>query len=153
MPSQDEICELMDKLYIDLFDLIEDDIKLKVNMEQTTNAGSLMLAKARYIQGTQTVSTSQLPTEESKEFNALTTLNVTETDVGQQQLLLDHHLIDKEKGFTDPMNWFGILVPQSMNMAKVQFRKATEYAVECANIQISLASTYSNILSLYKMKE
>jgi len=35
----------------------------------------------------------------------------------------------------DPLQWFGILVPNSLRSSQKCFRKAVEHSVECANIQ------------------
>lgn len=139
--------ELQDKLLIDMLDLVEQSVLCKMNIESTTNAGQLLLAKSRYIQGPQTVSVSQLPTENSNDFNALKTVTKHENEI-DDALELNIHKIDKENGFIDTIRWFGVLVPRSLQLAQERFNKAIELVVECANIQTKLNNTIRYILLL-----
>lgn len=139
--------ELQDKLLIDMLDLIEQSVLCKMNIEATTNAGQLLLAKSRYIQGPQTVSISQLPTENSNDFNALQTVTRREGEINDE-LELNTHKVDKEAGFIDTIRWFGVLVPRSLQLAQERFNKAIELVVECANIQSKLNNTIRYILLL-----
>lgn len=142
--------ELQDKLLLQLFDLIEQSVSCKMNIESTTNAGQLLLAKSRYIQGVQTVSKSQLPTENSTEFHALKTIVRTDDETADE-LQLKVHKIDKETGFVDAIRWFGVLVPRSLQLAQQRFNRAVELAVEGVNIQMQLNKTI-RFLQLLKMK-
>lgn len=142
--------ELVDKLTIEMLDLIEQEVKCKMNMENLMAQGQIQIAKTRYTQGTQTVSTSQLPTENSHEFNALRTVDRVTNDVGDLQLNLHVESVNKDDGYVDPIKWFGILVPQSLQLAREAFQKSIEYSCECASIQSSLWRTMSNILLLKK---
>ncbi|XP_055312560.1 coiled-coil domain-containing protein 115-like [Sitodiplosis mosellana] len=139
--------ELQDKLLIEMLDLIEQSVLCKMNIESTTNAGQLLLAKSRYIQGPQTVSVSQLPTENSNDFNALKTVTRQEDEINDE-LQLSTHKVDKENGFIDTIRWFGVLVPRSLQLAQERFNKAIELVVECANIQTKLNNTIRYILLL-----
>ena len=139
--------ELQDKLLIDMLDLIEQSVLCKMNIEATTNAGQLLLAKSRYIQGPQTVSISQLPTENSNDFKALQTVTRREGEA-EDEFELNTHKVDKENGFIDTIRWFGILVPRSLQLAQERFNKAIELVVECANIQSKLNNTIKYILLL-----
>lgn len=139
--------ELQDKLLIDMLDLIEQSVLCKMDIESTTNAGQLLLAKSRYIQGPQTVSGSQLPTENSNDFNALKTVTKQEGEIGDE-LQLNVHKVDKENGFIDTIRWFGVLVPNSLQLARQRFDKAIELVVECANIQTKLNDVIRYILLL-----
>lgn len=138
---------LYDKLLIEMLDLVEQSVLCKMNIEKTTNAGQLMLAKSRYTQGSQTVSKSQLPTENSNEFNALKTVNRSDSETNDE-LQLDVNKVDKENGFVDPILWFGVLVPRSLHSAQECFNKAVELVVECANIQTKLNKTIRYLLLL-----
>lgn len=142
--------ELVDKLTIEMLDLIEQQVKCKINIENLIGQGQIHIAKTRYTQGTRTVSTSQLPTENSQEFKALRTVNRVDNDLGDIQLNLHVEKVNKEDGHIDPIKWFGILVPQSMQLARDAFHKSIEYTCECANIQSSLWRTMSNILLIKK---
>lgn len=139
--------ELQDKLLINLLDLVEQSVVCKMNIEATTNAGQLLLAKSRYIQGPQTVSKSQLPTENSNEFNALKTVTRTEDEI-DDRLELKVNKVDKENGFIDAIRWFGVLVPRSLQLAQQKFNQAVELVVESANIQTQLNNTIRYLLLL-----
>lgn len=140
--------QLQDKLILELFDLIEQSVRCKRNIEITTNSGQLLLAKSRYIQGAQSAATSKLPTENSNEFIALKRTNTPDNAPEELQLELVTHKVDKESGFIDPLRWFGVLVPRSLQMAQEHFDKALNYVVECANISLKLNTTISSILLL-----
>lgn len=141
--------ELQDKLIIELFDLIEQSVTSKMNFEKTMNTGQLLLAKSRYIQGSQSVSTTKLPTENSTEFNALKTVTHTpQTNSQLSEIQLNAEKIDKEKSFIDPLRWFGVLVPRSLQLAQERFNNAIEIAIECTNIQLKLQKTIENLLLL-----
>lgn len=139
--------ELQDKLLIDMLDLIEQSVLCKMNIESTANAGQLLLAKSRYIQGPQTVSKSQLPTENSNDFHAIKTVTRNEGEICDE-LQLNVHKIDKENGFVDSIRWFGVLVPRSLHLAQERFNRAVELVVESANIQTKLNKTIRYILLL-----
>lgn len=139
--------ELQDKLLIEMLDLIEQSVLCKMNIESTTNAGQLLLAKSRYIQGPQTVSVAQLPTENSNNFNALKRVIRQEGEI-HDELQLSVHKVDKANGFIDALRWFGVLVPRSLQLAQERFNKAIELVVECANIQTKLNNTIRYILLL-----
>lgn len=152
--------QLQDKLLIEMLDLVEQSILCKMNIEQTTNAGQLMLAKSRYIQGPQTVSQTQLPTENSSDFNALKTVsrssdndNDTSSTMDNDTFQLNVKEIDKESGFVDTIRWFGILVPRSLHSAQERFNQAIEHVVECANIQTKLNKTIRFLLLLRNKME
>lgn len=142
--------ELVDKLTIEMLDLIEQHVKCKMNIGNLIAHGQIQIAKTRYTNGTRTVSTSQLPTENSQEFKALRTVERSNNDVGDMQLSLKVENVNKDDGYVDPIRWFGILVPQSLQSAKDAFQKAIDYSCESANIQSSLWRTMSNILLLKK---
>lgn len=144
--------ELQDKLIIEMFDLIEQSVTSKINFETTMNAGQLLLAKSRYIQGSQSVSTSKLPTENSSEFNALKTVTQTtpQTNSQHSEMQLNVEEIDKEKSFIDPLRWFGVLVPRSLQLAQERFNNVIEIAIECTNVQLKLQKTIESLLLLRK---
>lgn len=139
---------LQDKLILELFDLIEQSVQCKRNIETTINNGQLLLAKSRYIQGAQSAAVSKLPTENSNEFNALKRVARPEDALGDGHLELATYKVDKDNGFIDPLRWFGILVPRSLQTAQEQFNAALNYVVEAANINLKLNKTICSILLL-----
>lgn len=132
--------EILDKLILEMFSLMEQQVQCKVNIERTTNEGQLFIAKARYTQGSHTIGTSQLPTENSAEFKALSKVSKESEDscITGEQLTLETTKVDKESGFINPIQWFGVLVPRALYQAKDSFQKSLELAVEAANIQKQL---------------
>lgn len=146
--------QLQDKLFIEMLELVEQSILCKMNIETTTNAGQLLLAKSRYIQGPQTVSQTQLPTENSNDFNALKTVSRSvDDDMDSDTFELNVQKVDKESGFIDTTRWFGILVPRSLHLAQERFNHAIEHVVECANIQTKLHKTIRFLLLLRNKSE
>lgn len=59
---------------------------------------------------------------------------------------------DGKKKPTDPLRWFGVLVPQSLRQAQSRFTRATEQAVECANVQSEIAGVLARQKFLLRMK-
>ncbi|XP_059612523.1 coiled-coil domain-containing protein 115 [Phlebotomus argentipes] len=156
MPEKEDICELMDKLTIEILDLMEDEVKEKIDIEKNSSSGQLLMAKARYIQGHRTVSASQLPTENTPEFNALARVSSDASESSPERVSkvsLEQHSVDKESGFIDPIKWFGILVPQSLQLARNRFKKTIELAVECTNTQLRLHQSLRQLKGLRQMKE
>ncbi|XP_055679358.1 coiled-coil domain-containing protein 115 [Lutzomyia longipalpis] len=155
MESKKDICELMDKLTIEILDLMEDEVKLKIDIEKNSNSGNLLIAKARYIQGQQTVSASQLPTENTPEFKALMTVGSDgqESTGDAVNVALEQHRVSKEDGYIDPIKWFGILVPQSLQLARTRFVKTIELVVSCTNTQLQLNHALRQLTGLRQMKE
>lgn len=78
--KKEEIGNLLDLLYLEMLDLIEQYTTSRVNIERLMNSGQLMLAKTRYLQGSQTISSAQIPTEYSNTFNALCVLEEQKND-------------------------------------------------------------------------
>lgn len=153
MAKRKEICELLDKLTLETLDLIEQDVKCKRNIENITNDGQLNMAKTRYITGQNSVSKSQLPGEDCVDFYALATLGNDKNEITGINFELEQHSVDKEKGLVDPIQWFGILTPRNLQMARNSYKKVLDFIVESANIQTRLFTYYGNIMELKKMKE
>lgn len=146
--SKDEICSLMDKLTLKMLDLMEEEVKHKINIEKAMKNGDILIAKTRYNQGSQSVSVLQLPTEDSKEFNALVTVAKENED-----LTAVVHDIDKNSGYINPLQWFGILTPQSLVYAGMNYKKATIASVDCANTHIELNNTVEALKRLKQIKD
>lgn len=148
--TKSEKSVLLDKLTLHMLDLIEQEVQLKIQLEKTVKEGEMNLAKTRYTQGSSSISVLQLPTEDSKEFRALSTVDETNNELGNAKLSLERHPIDKEAGFINPAKWFGVLLPSSFTQAKQHFNKGVDLSVECANVQIELENTIRNIGTLRK---
>ncbi|KAJ9577148.1 hypothetical protein L9F63_006270, partial [Diploptera punctata] len=71
------VCHDLDLLTINMFELMEEQIKCKMQMEELMKSSCLELAKSRYIMGNHNVSKLQLPTEDSEDVLALKTVAST----------------------------------------------------------------------------
>lgn len=149
METYESVCELMDKQYISLLDLIEKDVANKVYLEKQMSSGNLLIAKTRYLKGQQTVSANQLPGEDSAEFKALSTV---EREAGGHWSLEKKHPVDKDNGYIEPSRWFGVLVPQSLQLAKDKFRNCLFLIVEGANTRTNIQQTIRYLLQLRNKK-
>lgn len=155
MTDTPQIHALIDNLYLEMLDLVEQQVKCQLNIENSVVGGQLLVAKTRYTLGTNSVTIAQLPTENTPEFNALATVNHSNSggDASMSALELNRHDVDKAAAYPEPLHWFGILLPQSMLAAQRLFRKSVEYTVECANVRINLLNVIGNILKLKKIVE
>lgn len=100
------------------------------------------------------MSMSQLPAEsdEGREFNALKTIFRTKAHLEVAEYELRQHSVDKESDRVEPINWFGILVPQSLKTARDRYEKAIELVVESANVQQRLQKNYQLLDKLRTIK-
>ncbi|XP_062979165.1 coiled-coil domain-containing protein 115 [Elgaria multicarinata webbii] len=55
-------------------------------------------------------------------------------------------------GYRDPLNWFGILVPQSLRQAQRTFREGIHLAAEIASLQSEIETTRRRYHALLKRK-
>ncbi|KAJ8972691.1 hypothetical protein NQ317_001712 [Molorchus minor] len=150
----DRICTTLDKLTLDSLSLIEEEIQLKLILENSMCEGETHLAKARYIMGHKNVSALQLPTENSPEFSASiqTLSNEDEKLYGQKSFEICSIKKDEDKSVHDPIKWFGILVPQNLNYAQNMFKQALQWAIQAINVQTQLRETLIAIGQLKKVK-
>ncbi|CAG9802128.1 unnamed protein product [Chironomus riparius] len=148
-----QVKSLLDKVILQTLELVEEDLTLKISIEKLSNEGALNLAKTRYTQGSNSVSTTQLPSEdEEKEFKALRTVERNENDIAVQ-FTLESHEIDKDNDYIDPMLWFGILTPQTLKTAREKYQKAIELSVESANVRQRIAKNTELIQKLKIVKQ
>ncbi|KAK7863427.1 hypothetical protein R5R35_006506 [Gryllus longicercus] len=177
-----EICKQLDQLALDILKLCEEQVKCRVKLEEAMKPGFVHIAKSRYIMGNRTVCSLQLPTEDSAEFDALTTVvpqesitdsehrgfKLVETPKGQdtsgksvlrrrkEKPESDASTEAKEenvKTYVDPIKWFGVLVPQNLKMAQNCFQSVLPLVVECANVQGELQRVQMKYQKLLKEKE
>ncbi|CAH1959230.1 unnamed protein product [Acanthoscelides obtectus] len=149
------ICEILDKLTLDALHLIEEEVQLKLNLENAMIGGESHLAKSRYIMGQNNVSALQLPTEDGKEFSA--SIKVAEHD---SETLLDNPELQlktvkksEDESVQEPLRWFGVLVPQNLSHSQNMFRQALQWAVQAVNVQIRLKETINKIGVLKEAKQ
>lgn len=148
-PDIDTVCELLDKITLKQLHLMEEKMLCELNIETSINNGSLHLAKSRYIMGQTSVSAAKLPVEGSAEFKASTVCEALEED-GVKQLKVMESNTDNT---SNPLRWFGVLVPQNLHKARNIFQSATNYVVECVNVQLQIHENMKNIKVLNDYKK
>lgn len=91
----------------------------------------------RYAQGANSVSVAKIPADsnDAREFKALKTLTKLQNHLEASQFELETHVVDKESNHVEPINWFGILVPQSLKTARDRYENAIELVIESVNVQ------------------
>lgn len=107
------------------------------------------------MQGQNAVSTSQLPaeSEDAREFKPLTTIATKRDKDDTLTFELEAHEIDKDTGHVDPLNWFGILVPQALRTARDRYSKSIQLVIESANIEQRLKKNYLLLGKLRSIKQ
>lgn len=95
-----------------------------------------------------------MPTGNDKEFNRLkeTYTGFCNDPFEEEILVLEDNPVDKSTGHLDPMNWFGILVPQTLKAARENFDQAIELSVKAANIRMKIARRCEMIPKLRCLK-
>lgn len=151
-PDFDKICSTLDKLSLDALTLMEEHIKLKLNVENTMCSGEASLAKTRYIMGQNSVTALQLPTENSADFEAPIKVNLDENELGTKTFDVELQKVTDENNVQDPLKWFGFLVPHSLHYAQNMFRQAIQWNVQAANVQVKLNDTLNTIGQLKLLK-
>ncbi|KAK3920842.1 Coiled-coil domain-containing protein 115, partial [Frankliniella fusca] len=151
--------DTLDSLGLKALDLMQQVVEKKLKLQELIQTGSINLAKSRYIMGNRNVSSSQLPTEETAPFFALRKVESSylEDDGTKTPIftLLINQPLKKTKSTNapesqdcsedtrpspDPLQWFGVLVPQNLRVAQDSFQKAVDISIEIANLQSNLES-------------
>lgn len=133
--------DLLDKIMLRQFHLMEDKMNYEVKIESSLNEGNIHLAKTRYIMGQNSVSTARLPTENSPDFAATFICESVEEDNVKQFILTE----SKANNVVNPLRWFGVLVPQNLHKAQSIFKGTINYVVECINVQLQIQENINNI--------
>ncbi|XP_036387412.1 coiled-coil domain-containing protein 115 [Megalops cyprinoides] len=79
-------------------------------------------------------------TEDPKEKPVASESPVSKEDSGRPNRVQPQH--------QDPLNWFGILVPQSLKQAQQAFKKVIELSAEVATLQSAVMATRKELQSL-----
>ncbi|XP_017114683.1 uncharacterized protein LOC108137481 [Drosophila elegans] len=136
--------QLLDNLYLDMFHLVEEHTQCRVNLERSNASGAILLARTRFQHGgSNSVSTAQIPTENSAEFNAL--CRVVDSEDG---ICVERQAVDKSKGYVEPLHWFSVLPPMSLRHAVSKFKDCIELVAESTNLQRQLGETLNWIAKL-----
>ncbi|RZC40845.1 hypothetical protein BDFB_013348 [Asbolus verrucosus] len=150
MSDLNKICNVLDKLTLDALTLIEEEVQMKLNIENAMCGGEMHLAKSRYILGQNSVSSLQLPTENSPHFEATVTVHSEKDElIGEKTRYLE---VVKREDQIDPVRWFGYLVPQDLYHAQTMFRQALQWVIRATNLQMQLIETCGTIEQLKELK-
>ncbi|XP_063977851.1 coiled-coil domain-containing protein 115-like [Diachasmimorpha longicaudata] len=141
-----EICEKLDNLLLHTLDLMEEKVVTTIQLENHLRDGHLELAKARYIQGKETVGMLRVPqdTPITSLFDLETSYpehNEDETELNTSSLpRFSINLKDKEEinKIQDPLKWFGVLVPQSLKTAQKRFQESLYLSARISDIGAEL---------------
>lgn len=118
-----QLCDNLDELTLKQVDYLDETLTLMSKLENHLTNGFIDLAKSRYISGERTVSTMQIPGEESD-------IEPTTTIIRNEENKL---MISRNKEANDPLKWFGVLVPTSLRQSQSAFKQVLETAVEILN--------------------
>ncbi|KAJ8883571.1 hypothetical protein PR048_015415 [Dryococelus australis] len=153
--QMDAVCRQLDVLAVEMLELMQEQLRVKAQLTDVMKNGFLNLAKARYISGNTSISALQLPSEDH-DLRAQTTV-VREggllqlvTPESQQMAYGEGEEFEKS---TDPLQWFGVLVPRNLRQAQSNFHSALEWAVDGANVQLRLQHCHNRYLLLLKVKQ
>ncbi|XP_072395233.1 coiled-coil domain-containing protein 115 [Diabrotica undecimpunctata] len=148
----DKVCQILDKLTLDSLLLVQEQIELKLNIENAMSGGESHLAKSRYILGHNNVSALQLPTENSPEFSSCLKVVGNDTTLGRKCYELREIKKTEDETAQEPLRWFGVLVPQNLTFAQKMFRQALQWSIKSVNIQNQLLDTMQSISDLKEIK-
>ena len=96
----DQLCDSLDELTLKQVDYLDETLSLMSKLENHLTCGFIDLAKSRYINGERTVSTMQIPGEESD-------VEPTTTVIRDEENKL---VISRNKEANDPLKWLDFLL-------------------------------------------
>jgi len=141
-----EICEKLDELLIRQLELIQEYTDLSLNSELQQKDGFLNLAKARYIQGPNSLSQVQLPLEGSEEYSAVITVSKDE------DLSWKRNTVVTPDENSRLMRQFGVLKSNNVKLAMKSFRQSVELHVDRINVAQQLFDNQQEFNALLEMK-
>ena len=119
----EELCDTLDDLTLTQVDYLDETLSLMSKLENYLTSGFIDLAKSRYISGERSISLLQIPGEESEVEPATTVVRDSDNKL----------VISRNKEASDPLKWFGVLVPSSLRQSQNAFQQVLETAVEILN--------------------
>jgi len=123
-------------LSLEILRLMDEYITLQKNLESRMNHGYLHLTKARYIMGEKHLSSTQIP---YNELTATTKSFRDSNDDGTTFRIGDENTKSGIQNITKrPINWFGLLTPQSLKSADVSFSKSIQLAGDLASLSMKI---------------
>ncbi|XP_015120308.1 coiled-coil domain-containing protein 115 [Diachasma alloeum] len=155
-----EVCEKLDNLLLQTLDLMEEKVVTTIQLENHLRDGHLELAKARYIQGKETVGMLRVPqdTAITSLFNLETSYpehSDDETEPSTSPIpRFSINLKDREeiKEIQDPLKWFGVLVPQSLKTAQKRFQESLYLSARISDIGAELNVISKDFEAVKKVK-
>lgn len=135
----------LDELCVRVLELMNENIKCKLDLERALKSGCMDLAKTRYILGnTNSVSATKIPTEDISASSTIVSTNEGEKVSFE---------LKKEVTKLDPLKWFGILVPSNLRQSQAWFSKTLDLSVQSANIGNDLSAVMDQYKTLLQKKE
>ncbi|XP_045464120.1 uncharacterized protein LOC123673583 [Harmonia axyridis] len=141
MESKDyeNVCELLDKLYLDTLYLMEEEIKVNINMEKAMIEGENNLAKCRYIMGPNSVSAMNIPMNPEETISPSMLVKGSPNDlfpeVNSYQL---HSVEDSKDNVSNPVKWFGFFTQQNLLNSQKFYKHSLQWAIQAVTIQNEL---------------
>jgi hypothetical protein len=135
-----QVCESLDELTLKQVDLVDEQLVLMSKLSSLLTGGFIDMAKSRYISGERTVSTTQIPGEDSI-IEAVTTVDRDS---------MNKLTVSRNKEVNDPIKWFGVLVPTSLKQSQHAFQKVVDVAVEIVNIRREWLQTFDTLEEEYQ---
>lgn len=151
----DILSEEIDELLLCKLELIEKKIYENIQMEILLKDGYIELAKAKYIRGKENIGILQVPsnTDMMSLFDLETKLmNENNKTVPCFDVSLKKLNNEVDGSTTDPIKWFGILVPQNLKNSQKRFQESVYLGIKIANIQVQLVSIFAKLKTLYVQK-
>ncbi|KAI9554135.1 putative coiled-coil domain-containing protein 115-like [Daphnia sinensis] len=135
-----QVCAALDELTLKQVDLVDEQLVLMSKLGSLMTCGFIDMAKSRYISGEKTVSATQIPGEDSV-IEAVTTVD---RDCNNKLI------VSRNKDITDPIRWFGVLVPGSLKQSQQAFQNVLNIAVEIVNIRREWLQSMSELEEQHK---
>lgn len=153
--SIDALSEEIDELLLRKLELMEEKIRGNIQMEILLKDGYIELAKAKYIRGKENIGTLQIP---SNTDTMMSLFDLETKEINENGNIMPCFDISLKKssnemdGPSDPIKWFGVLVPQNLKNSQKRFQESVYLATKIANIQVQLVSVFSKLKTLYIQK-
>jgi len=141
--SVETLSQTLDDLTLLQVDQLDEQLNLMSQIESNLMSGFINLAKSRYINGERTVSTAQIPGEESD-------VQPSTRVVRDANNKLE---ISKNEDGSDALKWFGVLVPMCLRQSQTHFRRVLEIAVDIVNVREEAAKSLKEFYHLAEVKK
>lgn len=133
----EEVCELLDKLYLDSVCLMEEKIQTMINLEKSMVEGETNLAKCRYIMGSNSVSSMNIPLNPEEEISPILSIKTSPNEI-YPEVIECKVVSDNKNNMTNPIKWFGFFTQQNLINSQKSYSKSLDWAVQAVNVQNQL---------------